>query len=100
MNIFFIDPAKFIWLWKESYFIKGFPYKRAKSKLDTGKKKRIVDQENNNSESNISQESIFEEKKDIPLELYFLLLEYQNKFLKENTKFQTIKNYNDEVLSF
>ena len=79
---------------------KDFHIKRAKSKLDMGKKRRIINQEKKNTESNISEESIFEEKKDIPLELYFLLLEYQNKFLKENTKFQTIKNYNDEVLSF
>ena len=79
---------------------KDFHIKRAKSKIDTGKKKQIKIEENENSESNLSVESLKDEKKDIPLELYFLLLEYNNKFLKENVKFHSIKEYNDAVLSF
>ena len=79
---------------------KDFHIKRAKSKIDTGKKKTIKIQKNENSEANLSIESYKDDKKEIPFELYFLLLEYNNKFLKENIKFHSIKEYNDAVLSF
>ena len=50
-----------------------------------------------NSYKHNSKESYKEDKKDrgIPLELYFILLNYKNKFLKENIKFHSIKEYNE-----
>ena len=89
----------------ERILSKDFHIKRAKSKIDMGtRKKKIanIKENNKNTESNNSQESYKEDKKDrdIPLELYFILLDYKNKFLKENIKFHSIKEYNDAVLSF
>ena len=86
----------------ERMLSKDFHIKRAKSKIDIGKKgKTLNSKDNNESNLNSSQElnntSI---KKDIPLELYFLLLEYEKLFMKENNKFYNIKEYNDAVLSF
>ena len=81
---------------------RDFHIKRAKSKIEIGKRKiKLKNIKDKNSESkNNTQESIKDDKKDIPLELYFLLLEYKNKFSKENIKFHSIKEYNDTVLSF
>lgn len=79
---------------------KDFHIKRAQSKINTGKKRKIINQEKK-IELNSSEESNKEmEQKDVPLELYFIILEYQKKFLKENNKFFSIKEYNDAVLSF
>ena len=79
----------------ERILSKDFHIKRAKSKIDMGtRKKKIsnIKENNKNTESNNSQESYKEDKKDrdIPLELYFILLDYKNKFLKENIKFALI----------
>ena len=79
-----------------------FRVKRAKSKIDTGKKrqKRFKDKEDIyqlNSSVHSEKET---EIKDIPEELYKIFLEYEKKFLKIDEKYNNIKNYNDEVLNF
>ena len=86
---------------KERVLAKDFHVKRARSKIDIGKKIKKENQEINEEKKNNYQESNKDnDKKDIPLELYFLLLEYKEKFLKEEEKFYSIKEYNDSVLSF
>ena len=85
----------------ERVLAKDFHVKRARSKIDIGKKIKKENQEINEEKKNNYQESNKDnDKKDIPLELYFLLLEYKEKFLKEEEKFYSIKEYNDSVLSF
>ena len=79
-----------------------FKVKRAKSKIDTGKKRKktFKDKEVNsllNSSVNSEKET---EIKDIPEELYKIFLEYEKKFLKIDEKYHIIKNYNNEVLNF
>ena len=86
---------------KERVLAKDFHVKRARSKIDIGKKIKKENQEINEEKKNNYQKSNKDnDKKDIPLELYFLLLEYKEKFLKEEEKFYSIKEYNDSVLSF
>ena len=79
-----------------------FHIKRVKPKIDTGKKRKKENKDkNNNSELNSSNDSIKKiEKEEIPEELYNILIDYQKKFLKEDEKYHTIKEYNDNVLSF
>ena len=83
---------------------KDFHIKRAKSKIDIGKKVKLFNNKDKNDSDYdlISSQDLNDlyRKKNIPLELYFLLMEYKNEFLKENNKFYNIKDYNDSVLSF
>ena len=82
---------------------KNFFLQIAQKKIDNGKIRKIkIKQKNtelNTSSSNNENNKKLEEK-DIPYELHSLLNEYEKKFVKENDKFLSAKEYNDAVLEF
>ena len=85
----------------ERLLSRDFYIKRARSKLNLGKKIKERNKEiNKENYTNFLESNKDYDNNDIPLELYFLLLEYKEKFLKEEQKFYSIKEYNDSVLSF
>lgn len=72
-----------------------FLTKRVHSKINTGRKRKIV------LDLDSSQDSNGEiGPKDIPLELFNILYEYEKKFLNVNNKYLSIKEHNDAFLNF
>ena len=75
--------------------------RRAKSKINTGKKRKIIDNNSNKYEDDSFYESNKEkDKKEIPDELGNLLEDYKKKFEVQNIKYQDLKEYNDIISSY
>lgn len=75
--------------------------RRAKSKINTGKKRKI----NNNNKNKSEDDSFYDankekDKKDIPDELEKLLEDYKKKFEAQNIKYKDLKEYNDIISSY
>ena len=74
--------------------------KKAKPKINTGKKKKI-DENKNKEEIDSSFEANKEkEKKEIPDELEKILDENQKKFAIQNKKYHNLKEHNDIILGY
>jgi hypothetical protein len=75
--------------------------RRAKSKINTGKKRIIKDNNKNTFEDDSFYESNKEkDKKEIPDELGNLLDDYKKKFEVQNIKYKDLKEYNDMISSY
>jgi len=75
--------------------------RRAKSKINTGKKRKINDNNKNKFEDDSFYDSNKEkDKKEIPDELGNLLEDYKKKFEVQNIKYKDLKEYNDIISSY
>lgn len=79
---------------------RDFLIKKAKPKINTGKK-RIINKNQNEEELDSSFEGIREkDKKEIPDELENILKENEKKFDLQNKKYKSLKEYNDVISSY
>ena len=78
---------------------RNYLIKKAKSKINTGKKNKI---KNNNKNTLDESFEAYREKdnKEIPDELDKILVDNQKKFAKENKRYRELKKYNDVISSF
>ena len=73
---------------------------KAKSKINTGKKKKIDDNKNKDEIDSSYEAHKEKDKKEIPDELDKILAENQKKFAIQNKKYQTLKEYNDAISGY
>ena len=74
--------------------------KKAKPKINTGKKKKIDDNKNKEEIDSSYEAHKEKDKKEIPDELDKILAENQKKFAIQTKKYQTLKEYNDAISGY
>ena len=74
--------------------------KKAKSKINTGQKKKIDENKNKDNLDSSYEANKEKDKKEIPDELEKILIENQKKFAIQNKKYQTLKEHNDVISGY
>ena len=74
--------------------------KKAKAKINTGKKKKIKENKNKDEIDSSYERNREKDKKEIPDELDKILEESKKKFAVQNNKYQSLKQYNDIISGY